>query len=355
MALALRQAEQGLYSAHPNPRVGCIIVQGDNIVGEGFHAQTGGPHAEVAALQDAGKEARGATAYVTLEPCCHMGLTPPCTDALIAAGVARVVVGSGDPNPAVAGGGLARLREAGVSISSGVLEQACAELNAGFNSRMQHGRPLVRVKQAISLDGRTALANGVSHWISGEASRADVQRWRARSSAILTGVGTVLADNPSLNVRDQSLGIVSQPQRIIVDSQLRTPASARTLHLDGGTRIFCATDDGPRRQALQDAGAEVEVLPDRHGRVDLAEMLSRLAELQVNELLVEAGPALNGALLQAGRVDELLVYQAAHVLGGRAQGMFGLPDLQSMDERYAFSLQDVRRVGDDLRLLYTRS
>jgi diaminohydroxyphosphoribosylaminopyrimidine deaminase/5-amino-6-(5-phosphoribosylamino)uracil reductase len=355
MARALRQAEQGLYSAQPNPRVGCVITQGDKIVGEGFHVRTGGPHAEVLALENAGKNARGATVYVTLEPCCHSGRTPPCTDALIAAGVARVVVGSGDPNPAVAGGGLARLREAGIAVSTGVLEQPCAALNAGFNSRMQRGRPLVRVKQAVSLDGRTALANGVSHWISGEASRADVQRWRARSSAILTGVGTVLADNPSLNVRDQSLSYVSQPQRIIVDSRLRTPARARTLSLEGVTRIFCATGDAQHRQALQAAGAEVESLPGPDGRVDLAQLLSRLAELQINELLVEAGPALNGALLQAGLVDELLVYQAAHVLGSGAQGVFGLPNLQSMDERYLFHLQDVRRVGDDLRLLYTRS
>ncbi|MGI9330657.1 MAG: bifunctional diaminohydroxyphosphoribosylaminopyrimidine deaminase/5-amino-6-(5-phosphoribosylamino)uracil reductase RibD, partial [Gammaproteobacteria bacterium] len=237
----------------------------------------------------------------------------------------------------------------------GVLEAACAKLNAGFNSRMQRGRPLVRIKQAVSLDGRTALASGVSHWISGEASRADVQRWRARSSAILTGVGTILADNPSLNVRDQSLGVISQPQRIIVDSQLRTPPGARTLQLDGVTRVFCATDDESQRQALQEAGAEVETLPGPDGRVDLERLLSRLAELQINELLVEAGPALNGALLKSGLVDELLMYQAAHVMGAGAQGAFALPDLQSMDERYLFNLQDVRRVGDDLRLLYIRS
>ncbi len=355
MARALRLAARGLNTAHPNPRVGCVIVRDDVVAGEGFHARTGGPHAEVVALEAAGAAATGATAYVTLEPCCHQGRTPPCTDALIQAGVHAVVTGAGDPNPAVAGGGVSRLEAAGIAVKTGVLQAECTALNAGFNSRMQRQRPLVRVKQALSLDGRTALANGVSEWISGDASRADVQRWRARSSAILTGVGTMLADNPSLNVRDAALGVHTQPMRIIIDSQLRTPADARMLSLPGETRIFCAADDSARANALRDAGARVEVLAGDGGRVDLGAVLHRLAELEINELLVEAGPGLNGALLQAGLVDELLIYQAAHVLGTGARGAFAVGNLQAMAERYTFALQDVRRTGDDLRLLYTRS
>lgn len=355
MAQALRLAAKGLYTAHPNPRVGCVIASGDKIVGEGFHARTGGPHAEIVALQAAGSAAAGATAYVTLEPCCHHGRSPPCTDALIAAGIARVVTGAGDPNPSVNGAGLERLELAGIEVQAGVMGKECEALNAGFNSRMQRGVPLVRVKQAVSLDGRTALANGTSEWISGASSRADVQRWRARSSAILTGVGTVLADDPSLNVRDTDLELTAQPQRIIVDSQLRTPPSARLLALPGVTRIFTAAGDGAREESLRAAGAIVEQLAGSDGQVDLPALLARLGELEINELLVEAGPVLNGALLQAGLVDELLVYQAAHVLGSGARGAFEIPDLQQMDERYLFELQDLRRTGDDLRLLYSRS
>lgn len=355
MAHALRLAARGLYTAHPNPRVGCVIVRDDDVVGEGYHVRTGGPHAEAVALEAAGRAAEGATAYVTLEPCCHQGRTPPCAEALIAAGIRRVVTGADDPNPAVDGGGLARLQAAGIVVQSGVLQADCAALNAGFNSRMQRQRPLVRIKQALSMDGRTGLANGASEWISGAASRADVQRWRARSSAILTGVGTVLADHPSLNVRDDSLGVHTQPERIIVDSELRTPPNARLLGLPGQTRIFAAVDNSAHTAALRDAGACVEVIADGDGRVDLHALMRRLAELEINELLVEAGPVLNGALLQAGLVDELLIYQAAHVLGTGARGAFAVPDLQAMTERYTFTLQEVRRTGDDLRLLYTRS
>lgn len=354
MARALRLAARGLYTAHPNPRVGCVLVRDSAVVGEGFHVRTGGPHAEIVALDAAGQAARGATAYITLEPCCHQGRTPPCTHALIDAGIARVVTGADDPNPAVAGAGHAQLQTAGIEIRKGVLHAECTALNAGFNSRMQRRRPLVRVKQALSLDGRTALANGQSEWISGDASRADVQRWRARSSAILTGIGTMLADDPSLNVRDGSLGIVSQPARIIVDSQLRTPPGARLLNLPGETRIFSSTEDSAKADALRNAGAIVEVLSDEAGRVDLQALLNRLAELEVNELLVEAGPELAGALLEAGLVDELLVYQAAHVLGADARGAFAITELESMVDRYTFDLQDVRRTGDDLRLLYKR-
>ena len=355
MARALRLAAEGLYTAHPNPRVGCVIAKGEKVLGEGFHARTGGPHAEAKALAVAGTAAAGATAYVTLEPCCHQGRTPPCTEALIKAGIARVVIGAGDPNPAVDGGGLARLKAAGLEVQAKVLAEECAALNAGFNSRMQRRRPLVRIKQALSLDGRTALANGMSEWISGPASRADVQRWRARSSAILTGIGTVLADDPSLNVRDPAIDITAQPVRIIVDSQLQTPPDAKLLGLAGETRVIAATEDDARCRALTEAGAIVEYLPNTGGRVDLKALLARLAELEVNELLVEAGPVLNGALVEAGLVDELLVYQAAHVLGNDARGAFAFPELQRMNDRYAFRLCDVRRTGEDLRLSYVRS
>ncbi len=354
MARALRLAERGLYSAHPNPRVGCVLVRDQQLVAEGWHVRTGGDHAEVAALKLA-DNAAGSTAYVTLEPCCHQGRTPPCTEALIAAGVARVVVGAPDPNPRVDGGGVARLRAAGIEVSEGVLRAECESLNAGFNSRMRLGRPLVRIKLAVSLDGRTALADGTSQWISGEASRADVQRWRARSSGILTGIGTVLTDDPSLNVRDESLQMTAQPSRIIVDSRLRLPAAARLLSLPGQVRIFCALDDAAARSALQAAGAEIEVLAGRGPRVDLNALLARLGQLEMNELLVEAGPQLCGALLAEGLADELLVYQAAHVLGDESHGMFALPGLASMADRPAFELTDCRRIGVDLRLRYQRS
>jgi diaminohydroxyphosphoribosylaminopyrimidine deaminase/5-amino-6-(5-phosphoribosylamino)uracil reductase len=354
MARALRLAEKGLTTAHPNPRVGCVIARGERVLGEGFHVRTGGPHAEIEALSRVTGDAAGATAYVTLEPCCHQGRTPPCTQALIDAGIARVVTGAGDPNPAVDGSGHARLKSAGIEVVTGVLRELCEALNAGFNSRMQRRRPFVRVKQALSLDGRSALANGTSQWISGPASRADVQRWRARSSAILTGIATVLADDPSLNVRDEHIDLTAQPDRVIVDSGLRTPADARLLKVPGTTRIFAVAADGRQADKLRDAGARLESLPGSGGRVDLAALMTRLAELEINELLVEAGPVLNGALLEAGLVDELVIYQASHVLGAGARGAFAVADLRHMSDRYAFDLQDVRRFGDDLRLIYVR-
>jgi len=354
MARALRLAERGLYTAHPNPRVGCVLVRDGELVAEGWHVRTGGDHAEAAALKRAGPDARGCTAYVSLEPCCHHGRTPPCAQALVEAGIQRVVIGATDPNPRVDGGGVAFLRDAGVEVTAGVLEAECRALNVGFNQRMTHGRPWVRVKLASSLDGRTALADGTSQWISGEASRADVQRWRARSSAILTGIGTVLYDDPSLNVRDPALKDALQPQRIIVDSTLRTPADARLLALPGQVRIFCAAASADVRAALKSAGASIENLPGDDGRVDLRNLLRRLGELEINELHVEAGPGLCGALLADGLVDELLVYQAAHVLGGDARGMFDIPALTRMQDRPAFDLIDARRTGDDLRLTYRR-
>lgn len=355
MARALRLAQRGLYTAHPNPRVGCVLVRDDQLIAEGWHQRTGEAHAEAAALNAAGEAARGCTAYVTLEPCAHFGRTPPCADALIAAGVARVVIGATDPNPRVNGGGVKRLRDAGIKVVEKVLADECAALNVGFNQRMRSGRPWVRVKLAVSLDGRTALADGTSQWISGQAARADVQRWRARSSAILSAIGTVLADDPSLNVRDPGLRVTKQPDRVIVDSGLRMPATARMLGLDGCTRVFTASRDPARTEALKAAGAEVEYLPAASGQADLAALMTRLGELEINELLVEAGPGLCGALLDRDLVDELVLFQAAHVLGADARGMFATSPLASMADRPQFELKDLRRVGEDLRLIYTRS
>ncbi len=353
MVEALRLARRGLDSVDPNPRVGCLLVRGDAVVGEGWHERAGGPHAEVRALAAAGGQARGATAYVTLEPCCHHGRTPPCTDALIKAGIARVVYALRDPDPRVAGGGEVALRAAGITVCGGVLAGESARLNAGFVHRLQHGRPLVRSKIAASLDGRTALADGRSRWITSAAARADVQRWRARSSAILTGIGTVLADDPRLDVRPDD-GQRRQPLRLVLDSGLRLPPAAAILRPPGQALIVAGRDERMRRAALEAAGAEVVVLPGAGGRVDLAALLSLCARRAINELLVEAGAGLNGALLEAGFIDELLVYQAPVVLGHGARGMFAIHDLAGMDGRPTFELREVRRVGADLRLTWAR-
>lgn len=356
MARAMQLARRGLNSTAPNPRVGCVIAQGDAVLGEGWHRQAGGPHAEVFALQVAGDRARGATAYVTLEPCCHHGRTPPCSDALLKAGVRRVVYAAQDPNPRVNGGGGQALRAAGIEVSGGLLAAESARLNAGFFMRMRSGRPLIRCKIAASLDGRTALADGRSQWITAEPARLDVQRLRAQSCAVLTGIGTVLADDPQLNVRHLEIdgagdAVRRQPLRVVLDSAFRTPPAARLLSVPGEVLIFGAGSAG-RKAALEARGARVQTLAGVGGRVDLAAVMQQLAGLQINEVLVEAGPLLNGALLQAGLVDELIVYQASHVLGSTARGMFDLPPLQDMAMRPAFGLSDVRRVGADLRLCY---
>lgn len=356
MGRALQLAARGLYSAHPNPRVGCIIVANGENVGEGWHRRTGGPHAEAVALASAGERAAGATAYVTLEPCAHHGRTPPCTEALVRGGVRRVVFAAKDPNPKVDGGGARALAAAGIDVTSGVLEQEARDLNKGFMSRMERQRPWVRLKIAASLDGRTALASGESRWITSEQSRRDAHALRARSSAILTGVGTVVADDPALTVRRPDLGEWPPPERLVLDTQLRTPAAAQMFRQAGRSRVFCSRPDPSRQRALESAGALVEVVPEAYGRPDLAAVMSRLAALEMNELLVEAGPALNGALLDAGLVDEVVVYAAAHVLGGGGFGMFAIREPASMEERHAFVLADVRRVGPDCRLTWvTRS
>lgn len=351
MARALRLAERGLYTTSPNPRVGCVIVREGRVVGEGWHERAGGPHAEIRALAQAGEAASGATLYVTLEPCAHHGRTPPCADALVAARPARVVVAMEDPNPAVAGRGIARLRAAGIDVEVGLLEDAAKSLNIGFVTRMRKGRPWVRLKCAASLDGRTALANGQSRWITGVEARRDVQHWRARACAVLTGAGTVLADDPRLTVRD--IDASRQPLRVVVDSHLSTPPSACILQ-GGGTVIFTACEDEDAAAALRQAGAEVVRLPSRGDHVDLEECLHWLAARGVNELMVEAGATLNGALLAAGLVDELVLYFAPTFLGHTARGMFALPELQSLKERWDLVISDFRYVGRDLRIVAHR-
>ena len=347
MAQALRLAERGLYTASPNPRVGCVLVRDDHVVGEGWHERTGEPHAEVHALQAAGDAARGATAYVTLEPCSHHGRTPPCADALIQAGIVRVVVAVQDPNPQVAGQGIAKLRAAGVAVECGLMEAAARELNVGFFVRMTRGTPWLRSKIAMSLDGRTALGNGQSQWITGSAARRDVQHWRARSCAVLTGINTVLADDAQLNVRD--IETERQPLRVVLDSQLRIPLDARILY-GGNTLIYSALRDEKKIAVLNDLGVSVCVLLDDNGQVNLADMLRDLAQRGCNEILVEAGSTLNGALLRVGLADELLLYVAPQLLGNAARSMAQLGELTSLDQRIKLKWQDIRQVGEDLRI-----
>ena len=362
MANALHLAERGLYTTSPNPRVGCVLVRDDKIVGEGWHQYAGEPHAEVHALRAAGEAARGATVYVTLEPCSHQGRTPPCADALVGAGVARVVAAMQDPNPQVAGQGMEKLRAAGIEVECGLMEVAARELNIGFFSRMTRGLPWVRSKIAMSLDGRTALNNGLSQWITGAAARQDVQHWRGRSCAVLTGIGTVLADDPQLNVREPQLAIhepklgaheikaMRQPLRVVLDSQLQLPLTARIL-CGGNVAVYTATPDFQKMAALEKLGVRVVVLPDVCGRVDLIAMLRDLAASGCNEVLVEAGSILNGALLQAGLVDELVLYLAPQLLGDMARGMAQLGELTMLDQCVELEWQDVRNVGKDLRIV----
>jgi diaminohydroxyphosphoribosylaminopyrimidine deaminase / 5-amino-6-(5-phosphoribosylamino)uracil reductase len=354
MQRALTLAARGLETTDPNPRVGCVIARAGRIIGEGWHERAGESHAEALALRAAGEQAAGATAYVTLEPCNHQGRTPPCVAALTAARIARVVYAVADPNPLVNGQGAHALRLAGVEVEAGLNATEARELNAGFIKRMQYGRPWMRLKLAMSLDGRTALANGESQWITGEAAREDVQRWRARSSAILTGVGTVLADDPWLNVRLPSEDGQErrQPFRVVLDSRLRTPPAARLF--DGGGEVLILTGDGAldetRLGALAARGARVESLPLVHGWLSLAAVADRLGELEANEVLIEAGPTLAGELLQQGLVDELLLYVAPKLLGPTARELITMPELAALADAPALVLLDAQRVGEDLRL-----
>jgi diaminohydroxyphosphoribosylaminopyrimidine deaminase/5-amino-6-(5-phosphoribosylamino)uracil reductase len=346
MARALELAARGLTTAHPNPRVGCVLVREGEIVGEGWHRAAGEAHAEVNALAAAGNAAAGSTAFVTLEPCAHTGRTGPCTKALIDAGVAEVVFAHDDPSSRAPESGRATLEHAGIRVRSGLLVDAARRLNEGFFSRTERGRPFVRVKTAASLDGGTAMLSGESKWITDEAARQDVQRLRAASGAVLTGIGTVLADDPCLTVRDSSI-VLSQPLRVVVDSRLRTPPAARILKQPGETVIFCV-DDGSRR-ALEDPQVAIR-RTDGGDQVDLAAMLAELAERKINDVLVEAGPTLSGALLTAGLADELVIYQAPHIMGSETRRMFQTPGLTVLAERRNLRFDDVRRVGACLRI-----
>ncbi len=355
MARALRLARRGLYTTQPNPRVGCVITRAGEIVGEGFHEYAGGPHAEINALAQAGERAAGATVYVTLEPCSHTGKTGPCSQALIAAKVGRVVAAMEDPNPLVSGQGLAQLDAAGIATASGLLADEAAALNPGFIKRMRRGMPFVRLKSAMSLDGRTAMASGESMWITGEPARLDVQRLRARSEAILTGIGTVLADDPALNVRvgRETLGAPRepfQPLRVVLDTDLRMPPDARIIGNDGRLLVIHDSDDEARQAALRARGAELLRLPREGERLDLGAVMAALAEREVNECHVEAGSTLAGALFAAGLVDELVVYMAPHLMGDAARGLATIPGLLKMADRIALDIADIRQVGDDWRI-----
>ena len=346
MRRALALAERGLFTTQPNPRVGCVIAHGEVVVGEGWHARAGEPHAEVDALREAGERASGATAYVTLEPCAHHGRTPPCADALVAARVARVVAALRDPNPRVSGGGFAKLREAGIDVATGLCEREARALNEGFFSRMVRGRPWVRLKIAASLDGRTALASGESKWITSEAARADVQRWRARSSAILTGIGTVLADDPRLTVRLDEPHV--PPLRVVLDANLRTPANSHILDGAVPTLVVQAKNASPSDARFD--RVERLAVEASDGKLDLAAILADLASREINELQVEAGPILSGSLLASGLVDELLLYLAPILLGDTARAIAVLPPLASLADAAKLTVVEQTPCGPDLRL-----
>jgi len=325
-----------------------VLVKDGQTVAEGWHQRAGEAHAEIYALQQAGEKAAGATAYVSLEPCCHTGKTAPCTDALMNAGVARVVAAMQDPNPRVAGNGIQQLRDAGIQVEVGLLEAEARNLNPGFIQRMSSGRPYVRNKLAMSLDGRTAMADGESQWITGEAARADVQRLRARSSAIVTGVGTILADDPSMTVRLQETE--RQPLRVIIDTNLSTPVDAKILQMPGETLILTCSDDEDVTAQLSAAGATVRQLQSHNGVVDLHDMLELLGSMQINEVLLETGATLSGAMLEAGLIDEMVIYMAPILLGDSARGLYRLPQLRHMQDKIALKITDVRMVGDDMRI-----
>ncbi len=349
MARALRIANKGLFSTHPNPRVGCVIAKAEQISGQGWHQVAGGPHAEIIALAEAGTAAKGSTAFVTLEPCCYHGRTPPCVEALLNAGIARVVIASTDPNPEVNGGGIEQLRRNGVQVDTGLMTAEAEELNIGFFKRMREGRPWVRVKAAISLDGRTALGNGDSKWISSEESRADVQAWRARSSAILTGIGTVLADDPSMEARLE--GLNRQPLRIVADSRWRVPVHSQIVS-DPETVVIAGNRSLPVPQALSSLGVTILQLPAKNNKIELSALMAALAEMEMNEVQVEAGAELCGALLKCRLIDELLIYQAPVLLGDGAPGPFQFGPLESMKDRTHLRVLETAHIGNDLRLRF---
>jgi len=344
---ALALAERGLYTTTPNPRVGCVIARTGVVLGEGFHEKAGEPHAEVHALRMAGDKTHGATLYVTLEPCSHQGRTPPCANALVDAGLARVVVAMQDPNPKVAGQGIARLRAAGITVDIGLMEDAARELNVGFIARMTRGRPWLRLKVAATLDGKTALPDGRSQWITGPEARRDGHAFRARACALLTGIGTVRDDDPQLNVRE--VQTPRQPLKILIDSKLEVPLQAKLLR-EGKTLVACAQENKEKSAALRDRGIEVLLLPNARGKVELKALLQELARRELNEIHAEAGFKLNGSLLTEGMVDELLVYMAPRLMGHEGLGMFNLPSLPDLAAMPQLDIFDVARIGADLRL-----
>ncbi len=363
MQHAIRLAQKGLYTTDPNPAVGCVIVKQGRIIGEGWHRRVGEAHAEVHALKQASEQSdeqvKGATVFVTLEPCSHTGRTPPCANALIHSGVKKVVVAMRDPNPLVAGEGLKKLRDAGIEVEIGLLETQARELNRGFIKRMQAGRPFVRIKLAMSLDGRTAMASGESKWISSDASRNDVQRLRATSSAVLTGIETVLADDPSMNVRLSAAELmvdqVRQPKRIVLDSQLRMPLEAKIASVEGQCIVYTAPtvdkiDSYPFITEQCVALNDVKGDKTRSGKIDLKALMQDLAKKEINLLHVEAGSVLSGALLENELVDEMIIYMAPHIMGDAAKGLFHLPELVQMKDRISLKINDVRAIGNDIRL-----
>ncbi len=352
MNRALQLAQQAVCCPHPNPRVGCVIVKDGVVVGEGFHHRAGENHAEINALNTAGHQAQGATVYVTLEPCCHHGKTPPCTTALIAAGVDEVVIAMEDPNPDVAGKGLRQLEAAGIRTRCGLMADQATRFNRGFIKRMQTGLPFVRCKLAMSLDGRTAMKTGESQWITSPDARRDVQKMRAASDVIMTGIGTAMADDPQLNVRlaDLCAELDQQPLRLVVDSQLRLTPNAKILSVPGKTLVVCAVNNPKKASILEQAGADVLCLPDRYGMVDVEALLYELGKRQINELLIEAGATLCGTFMQKKLIDEIIVYMAPILMGDAASGLLNLPGMLSMKQKISVDITDMRAVGKDWRM-----
>ncbi len=350
MARAIALAKNGLFSATPNPRVGCVLVKQNHIIAEGWHNRAGFEHAEIHALKNATQSTHDATAYVTLEPCSHFGKTPPCCDALIQAGIKRLVIAMQDPNPIVSSRGIEKCRQAGIEITTGVLEHEATQLNLGFIKRMTQQRPFIRSKIAMSLDGRTALENGESQWITSEFSRVDVHQLRAQSCAILTGINTVLVDNPSLNARVNTTKTLIQPIRVILDTRLQMPLDAKMLTLEGQTWILTCNNNRHKIAELEKRNAQVFVLAEKNNQLDLNSVFHFLAEKQINEVLIEAGAKLNGALLNENWVDEWIIYMATCVLGDKGRGVFSLPLVQTMNDKKQLSIRDIRYFGQDLKL-----
>ena len=348
MSYAMRLAKHGMNTTTPNPRVGCVIVKDNEIVGEGWHVRAGEAHAEIHALKAAGEKAKAAIVYVTLEPCSHHGRTSPCSDALIKAGVAKVVIAMQDPHLRVNGEGIQKLLDAGIQVETGLLEKQAEELNPGFIKRMRTARPYVRLKLAMSLDGRTAMASGESKWITSAAAREDVQRLRAQSCGIVTGVGTVLADDPSMDVRLED--VERQPLRVVIDTNLSMPATAKMLSLPGETIVMTCAEDEEVIEQLSQAGAKVINIPYCSTNVNLATVLDTLGEMGLNEVLIETGATLSGSMLQDGLIDELVVYMAPLLMGDGARGLFRLPGLETMDDKVQLEITDMRAVGCDWRI-----